>query len=181
MEEQRGGQREGKWEPIHPRQSDMRKGGTAFFLACINCAHQAKVISIPSGWYGFLTLLSFGSQQVSPSAYTADSQPLLCCSNPLIPCLNKGRKCTHRVYRTYQLVYQKIWKILLLWKMGLDLKIRFLRGASGKELTCQCRRCKRHGFDPWVGKSPWSRKWQHSSILAWRSPWTEEPGEGYSP
>ena len=22
------------------------------------------------------------------------------------------------------------------------------------------RRHKRHGFDPWVGKSPWSRKWQ---------------------
>ena len=23
-------------------------------------------------------------------------------------------------------------------------------GASGKELICQCRRCKRHGFDPWL-------------------------------
>ena len=28
---------------------------------------------------------------------------------------------------------------------------------SGKESTCQCRRC---GFDPWVGKIPWRRKWQ---------------------
>ena len=26
--------------------------------------------------------------------------------------------------------------------------------ASGKEPTCQCRRRKRHGFDPWVGKIP---------------------------
>ena len=30
-------------------------------------------------------------------------------------------------------------------------------------------------FDPWVGKIPWRRKW-HSRILAWRIPWTEEPG-----
>ena len=28
---------------------------------------------------------------------------------------------------------------------------------SGKESACQCRR---HGFDPWVGKMPWRRKWQ---------------------
>ena len=33
-------------------------------------------------------------------------------------------------------------------------------GASGKELLCQCRRLKRHGFDPWARKIPWSRKWQ---------------------
>ena len=25
-------------------------------------------------------------------------------------------------------------------------------GASGKEPACQCRRLKRQGFDPWVGK-----------------------------
>ena len=26
--------------------------------------------------------------------------------------------------------------------------------ARSKEPTCQCRRCKRHGFNPWVGRSP---------------------------
>ena len=31
---------------------------------------------------------------------------------------------------------------------------------SGKEFTCQCRRCKRPGFDPWVRKIPWRRAWQ---------------------
>ena len=31
--------------------------------------------------------------------------------------------------------------------------------ASGKEPACQCRRHKRHGFNPWVRKIPW-RKWQ---------------------
>ena len=28
-------------------------------------------------------------------------------------------------------------------------------GSSGKESTCQCRRRKGHGFNPWVGKIPW--------------------------
>ena len=36
----------------------------------------------------------------------------------------------------------------------------FLGGTSCKELACQCRRHKRHGFDPWVEKSPWRRTWQ---------------------
>ena len=33
-------------------------------------------------------------------------------------------------------------------------------GASGKEPSCQCRGCKRCGFDPWVGKILWRRAWQ---------------------
>ena len=28
----------------------------------------------------------------------------------------------------------------------------------GKESACQCRRWKRHGFDPWVGKIPWEKE-----------------------
>ena len=35
----------------------------------------------------------------------------------------------------------------------------FPGGASGKESACQCRRLKRRGFDLWVGKIPWRRKW----------------------
>ena len=34
------------------------------------------------------------------------------------------------------------------------------RQRSGKESACQCRRCNRCEFDPWVRKIPWSRKWQ---------------------
>ena len=34
------------------------------------------------------------------------------------------------------------------------------RCQSGKESICQCRRHKRCEFDLWVGKIPWSRKWQ---------------------
>ena len=37
--------------------------------------------------------------------------------------------------------------------------------------------CRRPGFDPWVGKIPWRRKWQPIPIFWPReSPWTEEPG-----
>ena len=31
---------------------------------------------------------------------------------------------------------------------------------SGKESACQWRRHNRHGFDTWVGKIHWKRKWQ---------------------
>ena len=31
---------------------------------------------------------------------------------------------------------------------------------SGKKPTCQCRRHKRCGFDPWVVQIPWRRRWQ---------------------
>ena len=41
----------------------------------------------------------------------------------------------------------------------------FPGGASGKEPTCQCRRCKRHRFDPWVKNIPWSRKWQPTPVF----------------
>ena len=41
----------------------------------------------------------------------------------------------------------------------------FPDGASGKEPTCQCRRFKRWGFDPWVGKIPWRRTWQTTPVF----------------
>ena len=38
----------------------------------------------------------------------------------------------------------------------------FPNGSAGKETAYQCRRC---GFSPWVGKIPWSRKWQPTPVL----------------
>ena len=36
--------------------------------------------------------------------------------------------------------------------------------------------CGRPGFDPWVRKTPWRRKWQPAPVfLSWRIPWMEEP------
>ena len=47
-----------------------------------------------------------------------------------------------------------------------------------KNSPYQCRRHRRPRFYPWVRKIPWRREWlaTHSSILAWRNPWTEESG-----
>ena len=39
------------------------------------------------------------------------------------------------------------------------------RWCSGKESAFRFRRCKRHGFSPWVGKIPWSRKWQPTPVF----------------
>ena len=45
----------------------------------------------------------------------------------------------------------------------------------------QCRRHRRHGFNPWVGKIPWRRAWQPTPVFLLG----ESPGQrslaGYSP
>ena len=51
------------------------------------------------------------------------------------------------------------------------------RWLSGKEPTCQCRRQRRCGFDPWIRKIPLEEELlTHSIILAWKIPWTEDSG-----
>ena len=40
----------------------------------------------------------------------------------------------------------------------------------GKEPACQCRRHKRQGFDPWVGKIPWRRQWQPTPAFLLENP-----------
>ena len=47
--------------------------------------------------------------------------------------------------------------------------------CSGKETTCQCRRCKRPGFDPWVRKMPWRRRWQPTPVFLPGSPTSDSP------
>ena len=49
--------------------------------------------------------------------------------------------------------------------MGEQSVFNFPDVASGKESTCQCRRHKSCGFDPWVGKIPWSRKQQPTPVF----------------
>ena len=36
---------------------------------------------------------------------------------------------------------------------------------SDNESACQCRRHRRHRFDPWVGKILWRRKWQPTPVF----------------
>ena len=41
----------------------------------------------------------------------------------------------------------------------------FLGGISGKESACQYLRCKSCGFNSWVGKITWSKKWQLTLVF----------------
>ena len=62
-------------------------------------------------------------------------------------------------------------------KEGSRENAHFPAGGSGKEPVFQCRRCKRPRFDFWVGENALKKGMAtDSSILAWRIPWTEEPG-----
>ena len=57
----------------------------------------------------------------------------------------------------------------------------FPGGTSGKESACQCRRCKRRGFDPWVGKIPWRRAWQPTPVFLPGKSHGQRSLVGYSP
>ena len=50
--------------------------------------------------------------------------------------------------------------------------------ASGQESTCQCRRL---GFDPWVGTTPWRRKWQPTPVFLPGKSHGQRNLAGYSP
>ena len=52
---------------------------------------------------------------------------------------------------------------------------------SGKETACQCRRLQRHEFDPWVGKIPWTRAWQPTSVFLPGESHGQRNMGGYSP
>ena len=57
----------------------------------------------------------------------------------------------------------------------------FSVGASGKETACQCRKHKRRGFDPWVGKIPCRRKWQPTAVFLPGESHGQRKLAGYSP
>ena len=67
----------------------------------------------------------------------------------------------------------------MLGKLASPLGFNFLGckvEGGGSDSKRVCLPCRRPGFDPWVGKIPLEQDMAtHSSILAWRIPWTEEP------
>ena len=79
------------------------------------------------------------SQQISCITYRHINY--ICCVEHYLP----------RTYLSYN------WKFVPL--------LRLPRWLSGKESACQCRRPRRRGFDPWVGKIPWRRTWQPTPVF----------------
>ena len=57
----------------------------------------------------------------------------------------------------------------------------FPGGDSGKEPTCQGKRSKRCGFNPWVGKILWRRAWQPTPVFPLRESHGERSLVNYSP
>ena len=54
-------------------------------------------------------------------------------------------------------------------------------GPNGKEPTCQDRRQKRHGFNPWVRKIPWRREWLPIAVFLPEESHGQGSRVGYSP
>ena len=57
----------------------------------------------------------------------------------------------------------------------------FPRWLSNEESFCQCRRCRRWDFDPWVRKIPWSRKWKPTPVFLPGKSHRQRSLAGYSP
>ena len=56
-----------------------------------------------------------------------------------------------------------------------------IRWHSGKIIHYQGRRCKKCGFDPWIGKILWERKWQPTPIFLLGKLQGQRSLTGYSP
>ena len=72
-----------------------------------------------------------------------------------------------KVVKRYKLLYiRQMWTRDVRYSMVniISIVVCYIWGLPwqliGKESACQCRRCNRHEFSPWVRKSPWRRKWQ---------------------
>ena len=66
------------------------------------------------------------------------------------------------IFRYYEhtKIYVIIWMSV---KVFYHIVLSIYR--SGKEFSCQCRRCKRSRFNPCARKICWSRKWQPTPVF----------------
>ena len=64
------------------------------------------------------------------------------------------------------LLYHPLFHEMVTPKCFMD----FPHGTGGKEPACQCRRQKRYGFDPWVGRSPEGRHDNSLQYSCWENP-----------
>ena len=94
--------------------------------------------------------------------------------------LGKEHKKNAEVYVSVQAGEMRLGREAECGYEGIQRK-GFPGGLSGKESICQCRKHKRCGFDPWVGKIPWRRKWQPSPVFLPGASRGQRSLGGYSP
>jgi len=127
----------------------------------------------PLGWMGWISLQSKGLPRVFSNT-TVD----VCMS------ITESLCWTLETNTTVQINFTTITKRICPFPLGcpicwymlvnnslLQFFMSFPGSTNDKEPDCQRRRCKRNGFDPWVGKIPWRRAWQPTPVFL--------PGESY--
>ena len=107
-----------------------------------------------------MPLRSLGSQLVPLIPTLTGLQPLW----SSLPFLNTPRSCLPQI-----LHFVPSTLVLFLYNLHICIILEFslnTRGLpwwfSGKDSACPCRR---RGFDPWVGKILWRRKWQPTPVF----------------
>ena len=100
------------------------------------------------------------SQESSPTPQfkSINSFPGLCSAFFIVQLLHPYVTTGKTIALTRQTFVSKIMSLLL--NMLSRLVIAFLPRP-----TCQCKRCKRHGFSPWVRKIPWKRARQPTPVF----------------
>ena len=145
----------------------------------------------PSRVWGCLQALIAGKAE-DQSHKVTNQQPLLesgphaaFVGPPGDVCCNTVERCS--VDEKYKQVIQTVasgvqGKIRLLPTPSSKTQILVIHGLpgwhSGKESTCQCRRW---GFDFWVRKIPWRRKWQPTLVCLPGKSHGQRSLVGYSP
>ena len=94
-----------------------------------------------------------------------------------IPSLPLRSSVTEMIFRLQQ---QALWPDLDPKTAQAKIETVYLRWVKSLR-AMQKRRCRRHGFDPWVWKIPWSRAWQLTPVFMPRESHGQRSLVGYSP
>ena len=86
----------------------------------------------------------------------------------------KPNNYVNHCYYSFSAKHGRTWKITKYNEINMGLH-------GGNESACQCRRCKRCGFDPWVRKICWIRKWQSTPVFLLGKSNEKRSLVGYSP
>ena len=89
-----------------------------------------------------------------------------------------------RVHSSDSILPSGLWIQESKFKFWWDLRqvcFGLPRWHSDKEPICQCGRRKRCGFDPWIGKIPWRKKWQSTPVFLPGESHRQRNLAGYSP
>ena len=114
-------------------------------------------------------------------------------------CLVKGRVCEHQGFLSdLRVVFLRVWKLFKYsnidpfflsfpWTYwARKCLVRYVLWASLvvqrlKKICLESGRHRRHGFNPWVRKIPWTRKWQPIPVFLFGKSHGQRSLAGYSP